>query len=706
MLEYTEEDKSDEGPPSSSVVERSPAANKTGTADRLVYKLVKVGDDGSVLPATEDEVFQSLVEGRSAELAPSFTGGSDSNEDYEDEEGSGGSLDSDDDDLDAKEDPSFSSELKNLVAERKKLLARFEVVDTMLSRVDAEQQNRVSLEDQAGSVLGHKSNLSVYMSTGDAIGDYKRQRRPNPRYFDFDAKGTHRARAVVNQKPSTWTSTKVQAPKSVGVPVVNSMPNPTSLENLSIRELHEAFRSTYGRDTSVKDKHWLKRQISTGWSKQRDAALSIGSHSQLPSQTDPKVRPEQRLSAEQPLPSSTAVTELVTERDMVNGGQELGTNGVDLTEQLCTNEVDSKQSLCRVLPLAVISPEEGFDASAPGSLNELGAGGAQIAVFGEVVNTGKQVGGKRQRKPNRRYIEDEGEVGPGTVIANCSRPGPAGSDSGGHGSGMSSRLSWRTVITDAGPADLVGQSGTLQVSTLQNSSRANILQGQCTNSGNSSLKHKAEGRATKLVKTTHSAAPASQHDNEGTVLKVKFRLPAAPGRDKDGLYELNEEARDQGSCLLPVPSRDSADLLQPLASDIGGAGPAGEQLVAAPVPTANGGTRRKHHHPWTLHEVMTLVEGVAHCGGGKWADIKKLAFSSIGYRTAVDLKDKWRNLLRASRAQLYPPKQGERKKQFTAAIPDTLLAQVRELAAIQCQEAPGRGAAGMTSRSGRSVHRK
>lgn len=50
--------------------------------------------------------------------------------------------------------------------------------------------------------------------------------------------------------------------------------------------------------------------------------------------------------------------------------------------------------------------------------------------------------------------------------------------------------------------------------------------------------------------------------------------------------------------------------------------------------------------------------------------------------------------------------QGERKKQFTAAIPDTLLAQVRELAAIQHQEAPGTGAAGMTSRSGRTVHRK
>jgi hypothetical protein len=75
-------------------------------------------------------------------------------------------------------------------------------------------------------------------------------------------------------------------------------------------------------------------------------------------------------------------------------------------------------------------------------------------------------------------------------------------------------------------------------------------------------------------------------------------------------------------------------------------------------------------------------------------------------KTVLLSQDKWRNLLRASRAQLYPPKQGERKKHFTAAIPDTLLAQVRELAAIQHQEAPGRGAAGMTSRSGRSVHRK
>jgi hypothetical protein len=105
---------------------------------------------------------------------------------------------------------------------------------------------------------------------------------------------------------------------------------------------------------------------------------------------------------------------------------------------------------------------------------------------------------------------------------------------------------------------------------------------------------------------------------------------------QDGWYELNRDAGDQVLCLLPVSSGDSTDLLQSLASE-NGADAAGEQLIAT-VPTANGGTRRKHHRPWTLREVMTLVEGVARCGGGKWADIKKLAFSSVGYRTAVDLK--------------------------------------------------------------------
>ena len=42
------------------------------------------------------------------------------------------------------------------------------------------------------------------------------------------------------------------------------------------------------------------------------------------------------------------------------------------------------------------------------------------------------------------------------------------------------------------------------------------------------------------------------------------------------------------------------------------------------------------------------MHGVRQCGGGKWADIKKMGLSAIAQRSAVDLKDKWRNLVRVA----------------------------------------------------------
>ena len=66
----------------------------------------------------------------------------------------------------------------------------------------------------------------------------------------------------------------------------------------------------------------------------------------------------------------------------------------------------------------------------------------------------------------------------------------------------------------------------------------------------------------------------------------------------------------------------------------------------------------------TVEETEALVVGVERCGGGKWADIKKLGFSVIAQRSPVDLKDKWRNLMRVALlpcpgspkcAQLPPP---------------------------------------------------
>ncbi|XP_022152933.1 uncharacterized protein LOC111020545 [Momordica charantia] len=99
--------------------------------------------------------------------------------------------------------------------------------------------------------------------------------------------------------------------------------------------------------------------------------------------------------------------------------------------------------------------------------------------------------------------------------------------------------------------------------------------------------------------------------------------------------------------------------------------------------TQKGSSRRKHHISWTLSEVMKLVEGVSEYGVGRWTEIKRLQFSSSSHRTSVDLKDKWRNLLKASDTQL----QNRRKvvlgrKQASQQVPESVLRRVRELAAI------------------------
>lgn len=97
--------------------------------------------------------------------------------------------------------------------------------------------------------------------------------------------------------------------------------------------------------------------------------------------------------------------------------------------------------------------------------------------------------------------------------------------------------------------------------------------------------------------------------------------------------------------------------------------------------TEKGSSHRKNHISWTAAEVMKLIEGVSQCGVGRWAEIKRQMFPSSSRRTSVDLKDKWRNLLRASFSELQSKrkvKQG--RKQASHRVPETVLWRVRELA--------------------------
>lgn len=103
---------------------------------------------------------------------------------------------------------------------------------------------------------------------------------------------------------------------------------------------------------------------------------------------------------------------------------------------------------------------------------------------------------------------------------------------------------------------------------------------------------------------------------------------------------------------------------------------------------ANGGTttpkgnsgRRKRHKSWSLPEVLKLVEGVSQHGVGKWTKIKRLFFSASPHRSSVDLKDKWRNLLRASCKSACAKGRDEWVQgNASAAIPHDILSQVRKL---------------------------
>ncbi|KAL1290882.1 monofunctional riboflavin biosynthesis protein RIBA 3, chloroplastic isoform X2 [Arachis hypogaea] len=67
---------------------------------------------------------------------------------------------------------------------------------------------------------------------------------------------------------------------------------------------------------------------------------------------------------------------------------------------------------------------------------------------------------------------------------------------------------------------------------------------------------------------------------------------------------------------------------------------------------------------------MKLVDGVSRCSAGRWSEIKLLSFSSHSYRTSVDLKDKWRNLLKASFAQAPADEGAFRRAGYTEASVD------------------------------------
>lgn len=89
--------------------------------------------------------------------------------------------------------------------------------------------------------------------------------------------------------------------------------------------------------------------------------------------------------------------------------------------------------------------------------------------------------------------------------------------------------------------------------------------------------------------------------------------------------------------------------------------------------------RRKHSQPWTLDEVVALVDGMSQFGIGQWTAVKRSYFSS-SHRTATDVRDKWRNLVKTNCKSSKGRKDDQHLRSGSQPLPKPVIERVRELA--------------------------
>ncbi|KAB2611173.1 hypothetical protein D8674_019205 [Pyrus ussuriensis x Pyrus communis] len=611
----------DEGMCEESGVEKSSSSlsSPKQIADPVVYKLVRVEGNGRLVPATDDEVMEveDFLVDETVELPVVTDAGN--VRCISNEESSSGKP--------QKENSEGLSHSENTEADAK-LNAR--------------------LED-----IGPPSSLSPdgsHINESGRIGECSKQPPDGPIESGSSA-------CVI------CTSSK---------PDVNTLKGEICLDNLSIRELHELFRATFGRETTVKDKLWLKRRITMGLTNSCDV-------------------------------STTTFT--IIDNKLVKKGKDDSIQNADgmLAEG---SDGEAKNHGYETSPTSHSSQMENHHTV---SGKRLGNSSVELDCGSEDLHTDQRAA-KRVRKPTKRYIEELSEVeskdcspkvispvknaGQGqTSVKSCR---PLGNvplnekatvnrlDPLGNVTNVPSNE--RTYVTRL---DSLGGSGVQvpYVSRVRRSRpRKNIM-------ALMKFDMSVMGVTAKLVKeafSVRSSLPESEHADK--VLKtrsaseqMKSQFTAEPEKDKRRSVMGTIEPDKNMGMKQTDSSEDNSD------------------DGSAQIPTAKGGMRRKHHRAWTLVEVIKLVEGVSKCGTGRWSEIKRLSFASYSYRTSVDLKDKWRNLLKASFAQTPPDEGINSRKHASVPIPASILVKVRELAEMHAQVPPNLGPSKPASVS-RSVH--
>ncbi|CAL9179082.1 uncharacterized protein LOC135638565 isoform X1 [Musa acuminata AAA Group] len=604
-------------------------------SEPVVYQLVRVEGDGRLVPATDDEVIEveQLLEDKKSDLAKVKAVGHDeqciSNEVF------------------SKSDLEGTVQSGNADISRK-LNARLENIKVMLKKVKKEERLLLSGESLNCSpkFMAMEDSTSDRSNTSKACIDKHEPENPSRERAASSLElnsihivevGTIEACSGPMNKAATSRSSISESCSSL-LPDFSILRGEICLDNFSIRELQEAFRATFGRHTSVKDKLWLKRRIAMGLTNSchvPTARFTIKDNKIILSDLKEPARLQQSTIEAESLSMDIHATNV--------SPQDIKTC---LNNQMEFQQVSGKR--LGVLPSNDDVKDENIQM--------------------------EQCAAKRMRKPTKRYIEE---------------------------------------LSDLETRECTAKSY------------------YCVNSEQSQFPSKAQimpfhgGTQRRLSSTRHESL-------RGFSFQVPFVLRARRGQPRKNLMALMEyhpnaisrivktavmipvleEDKENGSSsretrsvpvqmlntnlsyVKSVAGEESVEMdcgtlnceeLGPEHKKLDGIGDTACDNVPKQL-AAKANVRRKHHRAWTLCEIRKLVDGVAKYGAGRWSEIRRLSFASYSYRTSVDLKDKWRNLLRASLVQCPTEKEANNyRKQTSIPIPASILSQVRELAKLHAQ---------------------
>lgn len=408
------------------------------------------------------------------------------------------------------------------------------------------------------------------------------------------------------------------------------------LDDLTVKELQETFKATFGRETSVKDKQWLKRRITMGLTNSCDFSCT---------------------------------TFIIRDNVVMKKGG----------EQKCHHaksriSVDSEDGVANSDSRGSLGYNDNRinDAAVPSGADVSSSAFESCNVTKD--NT-EQIIAKRARKPTKRYIEELSEIESREISEKLASPDKI------------SRYQFacpethmrptKSVKSNARP--LVTRQDSLGGCGVQIPVVSRIRRSRPRENFMPLLKLQPSGMdmaARQVRSALDISGPQEDDKRNNDLIKTSSspgwtQQPLVAACEKDEHYSGMKIVELENDIELNDCSEDNSD----------------DNVVT--VPTQKGGMRRKHHRPWTITEVVKLVEGVARFGAGRWSEIKRLAFATCPYRTSVDLKDKWRNLLKASFVQL-PAEKGilNSRKQASVPIPAPILSRVRELADMQGQVSP------------------